>query len=109
MQNKSRVRHHKTCAEKADILAVCEGSGITQRALAAQHGIALSTLQRWMRKSQTSQERGKGRLIEVPNLFGAGTAACTYRLRFPRGLVLEVESGFRPDELQSVVQLIQDL
>lgn len=109
MQNKSHVRRHKTSTEKADILAACERSGMTQRALAAQHGIALSTLQRWTRKSQTSQEPGKGRLIEVPNLFGAGTAACTYRLRFPRGVVLEVESGSRPDELQSVVQLIQDL
>lgn len=39
MQTKSRVRHHKIFTEKADILAACERSGMTQRELVAQHGM----------------------------------------------------------------------
>jgi hypothetical protein len=109
MQSKSRVRHHKTPSQKADLVAAYEGSGMSQREFAAQQGIALTTLQRWRRQSQIRQETLEAGLVEVPNLFGAGPAPCTYRLRFSGGLVLEVMSGFQPGELRCLAQLLQQL
>jgi len=110
MRTTTSVRHHKTPAQKTEILASYEQSGLSSRDFAAQHDISFSTLQRWTLKSQLGKaDASRTRLVEVPNLFAAGPGVATYRVRFPRGLVLEVASGFQPSELQSLVQLLQNL
>ena len=109
MENRSRVRRHKTPAEKAQILSTYARSTLSQREVAAQCGISLSTLQRWMHQGQVGKTTPRAGLVEVPNLFAAGRAASPYRLHFPRGLVLEVAPGFQPEQLRSLAQLIQDL
>jgi hypothetical protein len=109
MQNKSYVRRHKTPTEKAKIVAAYERSGLMQKEFAAQQGMGLSTLQRWIRQHPLGPATGKAGLVEVSNLFGTGPAVGAYRLRFPRGLVLELASGFHPDEVHLLVQLVQNL
>jgi len=109
MQHRSCVRHHKSLAERAALLAAYERSGLTQREFAAQHGIALSTLQRWKVTCLPSLADPSGPLLEVPNLMEARSAICTYRLHFPQGVVLEVSSGFSPGELDTLAHLLRDL
>jgi transposase-like protein len=109
MRIQSSVRHHKSLSARARILAGYERSGRTQREVAAQHGIALSTLQRWLRQSRAGQSRDGTRLVEVPNLLGASGASGRYRLHFPRGVILEVASGFQPGEVRSLAELLQSL
>ena len=112
MGNRSPVRHHKTPAERADIVAEYPRSQVSQREFAAQHGIALSTLQRWLHLNESDVGSGSPALVEVPNplkpLLGRGPAA-TYRLHFPRGLVLEVAPGFQTGEVRALAQLLQEL
>jgi len=110
MRAKTRVRHHKTPAQKAEILAGYERSGSSLREFAMHHGVSSSTLQRWARQGRMGQaEAGGAKLVEVPNLFADNSAVVAYRVRFPRGLVLEVVSGFQPEELRSLAQVIQSL
>jgi transcriptional regulator with XRE-family HTH domain len=105
----SSVRPHKSLTERARILASYERSGLTQQEVAAQHGIALSTLQRWLQQSRAGRPTGGPDLLELPNLFGASGAGSPYRLRFPRGVILEVAPGFQPGEVRALAQLLQSL
>ncbi len=109
MESRSRLRPRKTSTQKAQILAARGESGLSDREFAAQHGIAVSTLYRWLRESLAHPPTDGGGLIEIPNVLGARAPVPVYRLHFPRGLVLEVAPGFRPDELRSLAQLIQSL
>lgn len=109
MRIQSSVRRHKSLSARARILAGYERSGRTQREVAAQHGIALSTLARWLRQSRAGQPNDGTRLIEVPNVLRAGGGSRGYRLHFPRGLILEVACGFEPGEVRSLAQLLQSL
>jgi transposase-like protein len=109
MRTKKSVRRHKTAAQKAAILARYELSGLSARDFAAQRDISPSTLKRWAQRSKAKAAASRTRLVEVPNLFAAGSGVAPYRVRLPRGLVLEVASGFKASELQSLVQLLQNL
>jgi hypothetical protein len=109
MRKKSRVRCHKTAAERAEVLAAYQKRTVSPVRFAAEHGLAVSTLYGWLRREQLAPRRPREALIEIPNLWGRRCAAPTYRLLFPRGMVLELPSGFAPDELRSLAQLIQSL
>jgi hypothetical protein len=109
MRMRSSVRPHKSLTERARILGSYERSGLTQPEVAAQHGIALSTLQRWLQQSRAGRPMGGTDLIELPNLFGASGASSPYRLRFAQGVILEVARGFQPGEVRSLAELIQSL
>ena len=109
MANQSLVRHHKSPRERARILAAYEHGQGTQEEVAAQHGIAVSTLQRWLQQRGPEAGLAVAPLVEVPNLLGGGGAGSAYRVRFARGWVLEVASGFQPGEVSTLVQLLQSL
>ena len=110
MRTKKSVRRHKTAAQKAAILARYELSGLSARDFAAQRDISPSTLKRWvLQRPKAKAAASRTRLVEVPNLFAAGSGVAPYRIRLPRGLVLEVASGFKASEVQSLVQLLQNL
>jgi len=110
MKVTSRVRHHKTPAEKAEILASYKQSGLSLRDCAAQHGISFSALQRWAGKRRIGGGTPDNpELVEVPNLFSPGPAVAVYRVLFPRGAVLEVAPGFQPEELRSLAQVLLSL
>jgi len=115
MQNQPPARPHKTTRQRADILAAYERTELTQREFVARHDIAVTTLQRWLRQSQSGSRSEGARFVEVPNLLpapkpvGGSSTAAAYRLQFPRGLVLEVASGFQASEVRLLAQLIQAL
>ena len=113
MRIMSPVRRHKTAAERADILANYKRQRreLSQRDFATRKGIALSTLQRWLRLGPNGLAGQGAALIEVPNPWEGrrpgGTA--TYRLHFARGPVLEVARGFDAAEVRVLAQLLRDL
>jgi len=109
MQSRLRVGPRKSSRERSRILAARAQSGLCDREFAAEQGIAVSTLYRWQRQLSAGRRTDRGGLIEIPNVLGRLPADPTYRLHFPRGLVLEVASGFVLEELRSLTQLIQSL
>lgn len=109
MAIQSLVRHDKSLGERARILAAYARGQWTQEEVAAPHGIAVSTLQRWLRQSGTERTGDAAHLIEVPNLLGRSGPTSTYRVHFARGLVLEVAPGFEPGEVRTLAVVLQSL
>jgi hypothetical protein len=109
MQIESPVRAHKTAREKAALVAAYDRTELTQAEFVVQHQIGLSTLQRWLRQRANGSAPRPAPLLEVPNFLGARPSARTYRLCFPRGLVLEVPPGFQVQEVRCLAQLLQGL
>ena len=111
MKMKSRSRQYLTVAEKAELVAAYQGSGLSQRDFAQQHGIAPSNIQRWVRQSEgTARSTEPAALVEVPNLLATrAIGRGAYRLHFPQGLQLEVARGFELGEVRALAQLLQNL
>ena len=109
MQRPTRVQRRHTAAQRHKILAAYRRSQLTQKEFAAQTGIGYSTLTFWLRKAATAKPSGAAAFVPVPNLFSTAAVAPAYRLEFPRGLVVEVASGFPSAELGVLLQLVQAL
>jgi transposase-like protein len=110
MKIKSCSRQYLSAAEKAELVAAYERSGLSQRDFASRMGIAVSNLGRWVRNSQEAGPgEGRAALVEVPNLLASGPGSRAYRLHFSKGLMLEVAGGFEPDEVRVLAQLVQSL
>jgi len=110
MQSKSGLRHYWTDTEKAKIVAAYKRSGLSQRDFAEQQHIAPSNIHRWVQRFPTSAETaGPAALVEVPNLLGSRPSCGPYRLHFPKGLLLEVATGFEVGEVRALAQLLQSL
>ena len=108
MRRRMRVRRHHTPAQTDRLLAQYRRSGLTQRQFAAKAGIGYSTLTLWLRKATSASKPPKSTFVAVPNLLSTPTAPA-YRLRFSGGLSVEVASGFRSEELASLLQVVQRL
>ena len=109
MEDQKPFRRRFTKAEKAALVAAFVGSGLSQEQFAFREGIAPSKIARWVQQSQVaSQDQGRSRLLEVPNML-AGSPASLYRLRWPQGMVLELNRGFEREEVRALVQLLQSL
>jgi hypothetical protein len=110
MQTKSGLRHYRTLAEKAKIVAAFRRSGLSQGDFAQQQRIAPSNIQRWVQQFATSGEAaGPAALVEVPNLLASAPGPGAYRLHFAQGLQLEVARGFEMGEVRALAQLLQSL
>jgi transposase-like protein len=110
MENESRSRQHRTAAEKAELVATYQRSGLSQRDFAQQRGIAPSNIQRWVRQhEEAARGAGPAALVEVPNFLATRPGSGAYRLHFPRGLQLEVARGFELGEVRALAQLLQSL
>jgi hypothetical protein len=109
MQRATIARRHKTPAERAEILAAFQQTELSSHQFARHHGIAASTLFRWLRHSAAPSASDPGAWIEVPNLLGRQPPAPAYCLRFANGVSVEVASGFQPDELRTLAQLVRGL
>jgi transposase-like protein len=109
MQSPTRARPHKTPAQRADILAAYRQTVLSSHQFARRHGIAAATLFRWLRQASAATESGAAVLIEVPNLLGHQLPAPAYRLRFANGVSVEFASGFQPDEVRTLAQLVRGL
>ena len=108
MQRSKRVRRRHTPAQKNTLLVEYRRSGLTQKEFATQAGIGYSTLTYWLRKALSSSKPRKPAFVAVPNLLSPA-AAPTYRLRLAGGWSVEVASGFQPEELASLLRVLQRL
>jgi transposase-like protein len=107
---KSRSRQYLTTAEKAELVAAYQRSGLSQRDFAQRHRIAPSNIQRWVRQREAAAPRvGPAALVEVPNLLATRPGLETYRLHFAQGRQLEVARGFDLGEVRALAQLLQSL
>jgi len=111
MKMKTRSRHYRTAAEKAELVAAYHRSGLSQAAFAQQQGVAPSNIQRWVQQQESRvPNRQTAALLEVPNLLSRRSGgAGAYRLHFPQGHELEVARGFEVGEVQALAQLLQKL
>jgi transposase-like protein len=110
MQTKPGLRHYRTRAEKAKIVAAYKHSGLSQRDFALQHGIAASNIQRWSGQFPASAKPAHpAALVEVPNLLATQARPGAYRLHFAQGLQLEVARGFEMVEVRALAQLLHSL
>jgi transposase-like protein len=106
MQDTSRIRKHRTPAQREKILQSYRRTQLTQKDFAAQAGVSVSTLAGWLRRAD-DLGREASSFVPVPNLLAATPAAPAYRLQWPGGLSLEIRSGFPPGELAALLQLLQ--
>src|SRR5580700_3907064 len=104
MQDSTRVRKHRTPAQREKLLQDYRRSQMTQKEFASQAGLSVSSLQTWLRKTPAASEGPA--FVAVPNLLSASPAVPGYRLQWPGGLSLEVGSGFSCRELAALLQLL---
>jgi transcriptional regulator with XRE-family HTH domain len=111
MEIQTSVRPHKSPRQRSDIVAAYRRSQLTQREFAARHGIALSTLQRWLHSGTAAVASPAPALIELPNLYAPKPASlgAGYRLLSPGGVILEVNRGFDADEVRVLAHLLREL
>ena len=110
MQRSTGVRRRYPSAQRDRILAGYQKSGLTQKEFARQAGLGHSTLTRWLRRpTTTAKTAASAGFVPVPNLFTAGPAAPAYRLQFPRGVIVEVATGFPSGDLTTLLEVVQRL
>jgi hypothetical protein len=103
------VRKHLTEGQRQSILDSYRRSRLSQREFAAEAGIGVSTLQLWLRKAVVRQSSQPTAFVQVPNLLAQAPGPAVYRLHLPGAIDLEVGSGFRSEELASLLQVLRSL
>jgi transcriptional regulator with XRE-family HTH domain len=103
----STVRKRRTQAQRELILQDYQDSQLTQAEFAERAGLSVSTLQLWLRKYSASTPPQSRAFIEVPNLLGQASTAPAYRIELGSGISLELSSGFKPEELALLLQLLR--
>ena len=105
---RSIVRKRPTQAQREAIVSAYQRSQLTQREFANQAEISVSALQLWLRKAARLSTQTPA-FVEVPNLLAQAPGPAVYRLRLPGAIDLEIGSGFRPEELAALLQLLRSL
>lgn len=75
------ARQHFTAGQRAQIIQDFRQAQLSQKEFAAQAGIGVTTLQSWLRKAASTTS----------------------------GMQLEVCSGFRPEELTTLLRVVREL
>jgi transposase-like protein len=93
---KGRRIQRRGVAERRQLLDRYERSGVSQKAFCLRHGVALSTLQYWLRRVRDADQEPSASFVEIPQVSGvtralSGEAAVIIEL--PGGARLEVPSG----------------
>jgi len=109
MRSSSRVRPPTTPEQREEILAASRQTSLSSHQFARQHGIAASTLFRWLRESPTSGDDDTAGWIEVPNLIGSRSPAPACRLCFSHGLSVEIAAGFQAEAVRPLAEVIGGL
>jgi hypothetical protein len=107
MQNSFPGRKRIAPVERRGLIESYLRSELPQKEFAAEAGIAVSTLQYWLRKSPRKLEPAVPRFVEVALPPVGAAARPGYRLHLARGHLLEIPAGFRPEEVQQLWQVLQ--
>ena len=67
-----------------------------------------STLTLWLRQAAARSSQSSS-FVAVPNLWSGASAPAAYRIQLPRGMTVEVASGFGADELGKLLEVVQGL
>lgn len=83
-----------------------QGGSLTQREMAARHGISVGTLQNWLRRHSTgrSVRSGSGWIEVIPE---SPRSTDTYRLEFAGDRALVLGPGWRPEEVRELVAILR--
>ena len=100
------IRKRLTPGQRDRILAAYRQSSLTQPEFARQYHIGTSTLRTWLRQSAFKPPSSAAAFLPIPNLLPQPGVVPAYRLQWPGGLVLELRSGFVPQELAHLLQLL---
>ena len=103
------VRKRRTPAQREKILTAYQRSQLTQREFASQAGISVSALGFWLRKATAQRTTPATAFVRVPNVLAQTSGPAVYRLHLGEGIDLEIGSGFRTEELASLLQLLRSL
>ncbi len=116
--SKTKARR-RSRVEREAILAEFRESGVTQGEFCLERGIGLSTFQYWVRKAreaaQSSETQRQAAFVEVKIAKGS-TALALPRVKGERaeydvvlrsGQRLVVRSGFEPEEVAALVDLLE--
>lgn len=107
MQNSRREQEVKTPEQRSKILQAYRHRKGTQRQFAREHGVARSTLQSWLRKRSGGSSSKGSRFIRLPNFLAPSPSVPAYQVRFANGLVMEIGSSFRDEELARLLPILQ--
>ena len=103
-ENSPRCNVRRTSEEIEQQVAQFHRSGQSVRQFAQQNGVAVSTVDRWLRR----QRQGKRpRLVEVKRAPNFGSSSRMATLRLSGELVLELERGFEAEPIARLVQLLE--
>ena len=95
-----------TPTQSERILAAYWQSSLSQPEFARQYNIGTSTPRIWLRQSASKPPSSAAAFLPIPNLLPQPGVAPAYRLQWPGGLVLELRSGFVPQEVAHLLQLL---
>ena len=95
-------------AEKVQILKSYRQGNLTQREFCARSGICLSSLQRWLRLSE-SNKAGPSGFIEIPCGPSLSAGSLSYRVQLPGGIGLEMGRGFVAREVEELCRMLHRL
>jgi hypothetical protein len=102
--SETAVHKHRTPAQREELLPDYRRSGLTQRVCSERAGIALSTLQLWLRKAACAPQ-----FIALAAVSSPSGPTARYRLHLGGGKVLEIGAGFRAEELATLLALLRPL
>jgi len=113
------VVHRRGGAEIARVASLYQASGLGRSEFCRRHGLALSTLNRHLKKQQHQEHRGDGGvgrrpLVEV-ELAAAVSPVCTgdqpgaLTVLLPNGRKVEVGDGFDDETLRRLVAVLERL
>ena len=102
---KKPAQIHRTPKQIEMLVEQFHRSGQRVEDFAQQHGVVVSTVNRWLRKHR---RRKVPRLVEVDRVPNPSSSSRAATFRFPRGLVLELEGGFDAPSIARLVQLLEE-
>ena len=106
MQISKAVRKHASPARRREVLENYRQTHLNQRDFAAQAGISVSTLHKWLQTSPVVAASDLPQFVALPNVVPRPTPGPDYRLVLPSGIALEVRTGFTARELATWLELL---
>lgn len=108
MNQEAPRKPRRTASEIQDILHRYRQSQASKTVFAAQEGICLATLRRYMRRNETLSAEASGRFLEVHQVGAAviPDRRDSYRVCFREGFALEIPAGFSLREVASLLEVV---